>query len=162
MTTISLIAALDERNGLGLNNQLLCYLPADLQHFKQLTMNKPIIMGRHTYNSIGRPLPGRTNIVLSRTLDVIDGVMVYKSLAQALAAHQVSEVMIIGGAQLYSEAIAMAERLYITHINHHFTADAFFPEIKPTLWQCIDNQHRIADEKNQYDMRFATYERPRY
>lgn len=159
MTIISLIAALDKSNGIGLDNQLLCHLPADLQHFKNTTMNKPIIMGRHTYNSIGRPLPGRTNIVLSNTTTAIDGVTIFTSLAQALADQHVPEIMIIGGAQLFNEAISLAHRLYITRINHHFKADVFFPEIKPSLWLCNNEQYRPSDEKNQYDMSFLTYER---
>lgn len=159
MTRISLIAALDESNGLGIDNQLLCHLPADLQHFKNITMNKPIIMGRHTYNSIGRPLPGRTNIVLSHAVDTIEGVTIYKSLKQALALQQVDEIMIIGGAQLFNEAITLAHRLYITHIHHQFKADVFFPKIEQALWLCTDKKLRVHDEKNPYNMTFATYER---
>lgn len=105
MTTISLIAAIDESGGLGINNQLLCHLPADLQHFKSITMGKPIIMGRKTFDSIGKPLPGRLNIVLSRSLSFIDGVHVLDSLEKAIeytAGHD--EIMIIGGAVLFNDA----------------------------------------------------------
>lgn len=100
MSLISLIAAIDETGGLGINNQLLCYLPADLQHFKSITMGKPIIMGRKTYESIGKPLPGRLNIVISQSIQSIPGVVVVDSLGQAIKeTADASEVMIIGGSR---------------------------------------------------------------
>ncbi|EHL30763.1 hypothetical protein LDG_7191 [Legionella drancourtii LLAP12] len=107
MTIISLIAAIDEAGGLGFNNQLLCHLPADLQHFKAITMGKPVIMGRKTFDSIGKPLPGRVNIVLSRHSEVsIKDVLVFNSLGQALTEVQhYPEIMIIGGEQLFATAM---------------------------------------------------------
>lgn len=160
MTIISLIAAVDESGGLGINNQLLCHLPADLQHFKSITMGKPIIMGRKTFISIGKPLPGRLNIVLSRSLSLIDGVHVLDSLEKAIeytAEHR--EIMIIGGAELFNDAIDKASSLYITHIHHQFTADVFFPKIDESVWHCRNEQFRHQDEKNRYDMTFCFYER---
>ncbi|MFJ1269745.1 dihydrofolate reductase [Legionella lytica] len=160
MTIISLIAALDEADGIGINNQLLCHLPADLQHFKTITMGKPIIMGRKTYESIGRPLPGRLNIVLTRSSLSIEGVEVFHSLEKALVeTKNYSEVMIIGGEQLFKDALSKATRLYLTRIHHQFTADVFFPNIDENLWVCIDEAFRQHDEKNQYDMSFYIYER---
>ncbi len=160
MTRISLIAAIDEAGGLGINNQLLCHLPADLHHFKTVTMNKPIIMGRKTFASIGRPLPGRQNIVLSRSLASIDGVHIVDSLDKAIeyTAGQ-SEIMIIGGAELFNAAIDKAALLYITHIHHQFAADVFFPPIDSSIWHCQNQQFRPQDEKNAYDMTFCIYER---
>ncbi|RUR16225.1 dihydrofolate reductase [Legionella sp. km535] len=160
MSIISLIAAVDERGGLGCNNQLLCHLPADLQYFKQTTMGKPIIMGRKTFESIGRPLPGRKNIVLSHSLISIDGVTVLDSLARAISSTaEENEVMIIGGANLFSLAIDIADRIYLTRIHHSFAADVFFPEINEEVWGCRKSGFRERDEKNQYDMTFLVYER---
>jgi dihydrofolate reductase len=159
MTIISLIAALDEASGIGINNQLLCHLPADLQHFKTITMGKPIIMGRKTYESIGRPLPGRLNIVLSNSCSAIEGVVVVNSLAKALAeTKDIAEVMIIGGEQLFKDALPIANRLYITRIHHQFHADVFFPNIDANRWTCVDEVFRQHDEKNPYDMSFSIYE----
>ena len=160
MTIISLIAALDEAGGIGIDNQLLCHLPADLQHFKTITMGKPIIMGRKTYESIGRPLPGRLNIVLSNSCSVIEGVVVVNSLEKALAETKDSlEVMIIGGEQLFKDSMVIANRLYITRIHHQFIADVFFPSIDEQLWECTNDTFRQQDEKNKYDMSFYIYER---
>lgn len=160
MPIISFIAAVDEHRGLGKNNQLLCHLPADLAHFKQVTMGKPIIMGRKTFASIGRPLPGRLNIVLSRTESVIPGVVTVSSLPEALK--QVSEfpeAMIIGGAELFEQALPLASRLYLTVIHHCFDADVFFPFLDEDEWSCLEALPRQADEKNQYDLTFYYYER---
>ncbi|HAU1152253.1 TPA: dihydrofolate reductase [Legionella pneumophila] len=160
MSLISLIAAIDEKGGLGINNQLLCYLPADLLHFKSITMGKPVIMGRKTYESIGKPLPGRLNIVISQMIQSIPGVIVVNSLGQAIEeTADAQEVMIIGGARIYSQAISMANRLYITRIHHRFKADVFFPKINELEWDCRSKEFRQHDEKNQYDMTFCLYER---
>ncbi|CAM4506441.1 MAG: Dihydrofolate reductase [Legionella sp.] len=160
MTIISLIAALDAAGGIGINNQLLCHLPADLQHFKTITMGKPIIMGRKTYESIGRPLPGRLNIVLSNSCSAIEGVIVVNSLEKALAeTKDIPEVMIIGGEQLFKDTMAIANRLYITRIHRQFIADVFFPNIDESLWTRTSNVFREHDEKNKYDMSFNIYER---
>ncbi|AMP88471.1 dihydrofolate reductase [Legionella pneumophila] len=160
MSLISLIAAIDEAGGLGINNQLLCYLPADLQHFKFITMGKPVIMGRKTYESIGKPLPGRLNIVISQMIQSIPGVIVVNSLGQAIEeTADAREVMIIGGARIYSQAISMANRLYITRIHHRFMADVFFPKINELEWDCRSKEFQQHDEKNQYDMTFCLYER---
>jgi dihydrofolate reductase len=160
MAVISLIAALDEANGLGINNQLLTHLPADLHYFKNITMGKPIIMGRKTYESIGRPLPGRHNIILSQSLNSIAGISVVSSLNKALElAGDVPEIIIIGGAQIFAESMSHVTRLYITRIHHTFTSDVFFPKINEAIWRCVNKQFRSCDEKNPYDMTFYTYER---
>lgn len=160
MSQISLIAVIDEAGGLGRNNQLLVHSPADLQYFKSVTLGKPIVMGHGTYQSIGRPLPGRTNIVLSRTEMSIPNVTVVGSLEQAFASVSTApEIMIIGGAQLYRQTIHLASSLYITHIHHQFKADVFFPEIDKTLWMCVQQTFRAHDESNPYDMTFCLYKR---
>lgn len=159
MSIISLIAAIDEQGGIGFNNQLLTHLPADLKYFKTVTMGKPIIMGRRTYESIGRPLPGRKNIVLSRTLAEHAELTIVSELQQAITLTQNEpEIMIIGGGQLFSEALALASRLYITKIHHQFPADVFFPMIDEQLWQCRSETKLERDEQNPYDLSFLIYE----
>ncbi len=160
MSIISLIAAIDESGGLGINNQLLCHLPADLQHFKHITMGKTIIMGRKTYESIGKPLPGRLNIVLTRSSSSIPGVTCLDSLEKALSlTAKEHEIMIIGGAHLFSTSLSIAQRMYITRIHHQFDADVFFPEINELEWHCQNTEFRQHDEKNKFDMTFINYER---
>jgi dihydrofolate reductase len=160
MPTISLIAAVDENNGLGLNKQLLCHLPADLQHFKNLTMAKPIVMGRKTFESIGKVLPGRINIVLSRSCLAIEGAVVLDSLAKAIDDYNsVDELFIIGGADIFYQSMALASHLYLTRIHHHFEADVFFPNIDTSLWACGHQEFRPHDEKNAYDMTFFRYDK---
>lgn len=160
MALISLIAAMDEERGLGKNNQLLCHLPADLSHFKTITMGKPIIMGRKTFDSIGKPLPGRLNIVLSSAPKTQVGVEWVESLPQALAlAGEAPEVMIIGGATLFHQSLALACRMYLTLIHGRFAADVFFPQIKPEDWHCSAMLEYLHDEKNAYDLSFYQYER---
>lgn len=158
---ISLVVAVDEAHGIGKNNELLCHLPADLQHFKRLTMGKPLIMGRKTYESIGRPLPGRRNIVLSRSSFSYPGVEVVSSLEQALAliasTSSAQEVMIIGGAQVYKQALGCAHQIYLTRIHHQFDADTFFPEIDPDQWQAELMAEHPKDVAHAYAMSFYCY-----
>lgn len=153
MKIISLVVAMDESRGIGKNNQLLCHLPADLKYFKQLTLGKPIIMGRKTYDSIGKPLPGRANIVISHQQLNIDGVKCVHSLEDALAFVQNEpEVMIIGGGQIFKQAIPYANRIYLTIIHHEFNADIFFPEFDEHIWACHSKSFRPSDEKNAFDV----------
>lgn len=160
MGIISLIAAVDKKNGLGKDNQLLCHLPADLRHFKEITMGKPIIMGRKTYESIGKPLPGRLNIVLSQQALSIAGVDVVNNLTKALhQAQEAPEIMIIGGATLFAQALPSAVRIYLTRIHHQFAADVFFPKLGQSIWCCEEELFREHDDKNPYDMTFYRYER---
>jgi len=157
---ISLIAAIDEKQGLGKENHLLCHLPADLKHFKELTIGKPIVMGRKTYDSIGKPLPGRQNIVLSRYKSSIEGVTIIRALQDALQfLSDASEIMIIGGANLFEQTMPMAHRIYLTRIHHTFDADTFFPILDETIWYCQESIFRSKDEKNAYDMTFCRYDR---
>lgn len=160
MSIISLIAAVDESWGLGKDNRLLCHLPADLKHFKTLTMGKPIIMGKNTYDSIGKPLPGRFNIVLSRHAAAIEDVQVVDSLAKAFSlVKEAPEVMVIGGASIYEQALPLASRIYLTLIHHQFAADVFFPSLDREVWHCKEANFRKSDDKNPYDITFCLYER---
>ncbi len=160
MTLISLIVAVDERLGIGKENKLLCHLPADLKHFKQMTLGKPIVMGRKTFESIGKALPGRINIVLSHQNLLIEGVTVVKSLEQAIElVKDEPEIMIIGGSHVFEEALTKAQRIYLTLIHHVFDADVFFPDIDLAVWELTKEYDLPRDEKNEYDMTFRHYER---
>ncbi|STX27733.1 dihydrofolate reductase FolA [Legionella beliardensis] len=160
MPQFSLIAAVDENYGLGNNNQLLCHLPADLKHFKQITMGKPIIMGKKTYQSIGKPLPGRRNIVLTTQPGQIEGVELACSMQNALElVNESPEVMVIGGAVVFEQFLPLASQIYLTLIHHQFKADVYFPRLDHTVWHCIHSQYRTRDEKNLYDMTFYQYVR---
>jgi len=160
MRNISLIAAVDKQFGLGKDNQLLCHLPADLQYFKQSTLGKPIIMGRKTYASIGRPLPKRQNIVLSKQLGQSDGIEIAATLEEALQlAGTAPEIMIIGGASIYEQALPFANTLYLTHIEHAFNADVFFPSIDWSQWTRVRQDFRPRDEANCHDLIFCQYNR---
>jgi dihydrofolate reductase len=157
---LSLVVVVDEAWGIGRDNQLLCHLPADLQYFKKLTMGKPVLMGRKTFDSIGHPLKGRENIVLTHQPLHIEGVHCVDSLAQALTdLNVVSEVMVIGGAGVFQQTLALASDIYLTRIHHQFTADTFFPALNLTEWQEeILGEHEV-DEKNAYAMTFYHYTR---
>lgn len=159
MSIISLVAAVDEKYGLGKNGQLLCHLPADLKHFKQITIGKPIIMGRKTFESIGRPLPERQNIVLSRKQHAIEGVQVVNSLEEALNHTDAApEVMMIGGATLFAQILPFATRVYLTIIHHQFDADTFFPEpLDLNRWRRKKIGYHPQDEQNPYAMTFYYY-----
>lgn len=160
MTKISLIAAIDENRGLGKNNQLLCHLPADLAHFKQLTIGKPIIMGRRTFDSIGKPLPGRTNIVLSHKQLSIEGVKVVPSLKAGIdEVCDAAEIMVIGGSAVFEEALPLAQRIYLTIIHHQFDADVFFPKFDETQWVRTVIDSKMPDAKNVYRMTFCQFDR---
>lgn len=159
MTVVSLVAAVDLNLGLGNHKQLLCHLPADLKYFKELTWGKPIIMGRKTFESIGRALPGRRNIILSHQSHHDPRVEYVDSLSKAL--HLVAdapEAMVIGGAQVFGEAMPLAQYIYLTQIQHAFEADVFFPKMDDK-WQCTAKTYRPADEKNPYDIYFCQYEK---
>lgn len=156
---ISLIAVVDEQMGLGKNNALLCHLPADLQHFKQLTLGKTIIMGRRTFESIGKALPGRQNIVLSHHDLNVENVTTVSSLSDALIySKQDSEVMIIGGANVYAQAITIVQRIYLTVIHHVFDADVYFPSWDKANWICTSEENHPHDDRNLYDMTFYQYD----
>ena len=157
---LSLIAAMDRNRLIGNNNQLPWHLPADLAHFKQVTMGKSIVMGRKTYESIGRPLPGRTNIVLSRQGFEAEGVVNVSSICEATALTVTEdEIMVIGGGTIYQSLIDVVDRMYITYVDGEFSGDAWFPDFDETQWVIGSEETVCADENNQYDCRFVTYDR---
>lgn len=158
-TIISLIAVVDQQSGLGKNNGLLCYLPADLRRFKQITLGKPIIMGRKTYESIGKPLPNRKNIIVSRQALNIPSVTVCSSIEEALnKALPTEEIMVIGGSEIFKLAMPLADKIYLTRIDHTFDADVFFPKMNED-WQCISEGFHPADKENLYALWFCEYRR---
>ena len=160
MSRIHLIVAIDENRGIGKQNQLLCHLPADLKHFKTMTLGKPVIMGRKTFESIGKPLPGRVNIVLSKQVLSIEGVTVVHSLEEALhLTKNADEVMIIGGAKIFEEALPLADGVYLTLIHHTFVADVFFPPLDEGTWNPDALGFLLQDDDNKYAMTFYYYER---
>jgi dihydrofolate reductase len=158
---ISIIAAMARNRIIGINNTLPWHLPADLQHFKQVTMGKPVIMGRKTYESIGRPLPGRSNIIISQNRDfTAEGCQVVHSIDEAfveLAHHD--EVMVIGGASFYAQVLPYANRLYLTIIDEDFDGDAEFPTYNADEWQEVEHIEGVLDAKNPHPHYFITLER---
>jgi len=155
---ISLIVAMDKNRTIGKQNQLPWHLPADLRHFKTITMGKPIVMGRKTYDSIGKPLPGRRNIVISRQKNlVLEGCDVFSSLEAAIdALRSEDEIMIIGGATIFTEALPLAQKMYLTLIDTEVDGDTFFPAWDEETWREIANEVHEADEKNSYRYKFVT------
>ncbi|MGR5232290.1 type 3 dihydrofolate reductase [Vibrio rotiferianus] len=157
---ISMIAAMADNRIIGKDNQMPWHLPADFAWFKRCTMGKPVVMGRKTYESIGRPLPGRLNIVISRDASLsIEGVTTVTSIEQALeVAGEVEEVMIIGGGAIYSACLPMANKLYVTHIEAEVDGDTQFPDWGSEFKETYSEAYQ-ADEKNAYNMRFTIREK---
>ncbi|KHT45615.1 type 3 dihydrofolate reductase [Vibrio sinaloensis] len=157
---ISMIAAMANDRIIGKDNQMPWHLPADFAWFKRCTMGKPVVMGRKTYDSIGRPLPGRENIVISRDASLtIDGVTTVTSIDDALkAAGDVDEVMIIGGGAIYAACLPLANKLYVTHIDACVDGDTQFPDWGNEFEECYSEAF-TADEKNAYNMRFVVLEK---
>ena len=158
---ISLIAAMGKGRVIGIENRLPWRLPADMKHFRALTLGKTVLMGRKTFDSIGKPLAGRTNIVVSQDPDFHpEGVTVARSIAEALPAGETTgEIMVIGGASFYAQLLPRAQRLYITEIHHDFPGDAYFPAWPPEEWQEIARDDHAADADNLYPYSFVTLAR---
>lgn len=159
---ITIVVAMGLKNEIGANNQLLWHLPKDLKHFKEITSGHPIIMGRKTYESIGKPLPNRTNIVVSTKKDWFEeGILIVGSLKEAIkfAKKMDEEIFIIGGGNIYEQTIDLAEKLEVTQVNAELKADIFFPKINPKIWNKTNEVSHEKDEKNEYDFSFQTYER---
>lgn len=161
MNKLTIIVAISENNAIGKNNQLLWHLPADLKHFKEITTGHTIIMGRKTYDSIGKPLPNRRSIVITRSANlIIEGVEVVTSLAKAIElCRQDDEAFIIGGAEIYQQALPYATHIHLTRVHQNYEADAFFPVLNPTTWKEINSISYPADEKNNVAYTFSTLER---
>ncbi|TLS77402.1 type 3 dihydrofolate reductase [Mariprofundus erugo] len=158
---ISLIWAMDRNRLIGRQNSLPWHLPADMAWFRRQTMGKPVLMGRKTYESIGRALPGRTNLILSRQQGLhIAGCTVADNLAAALASVAGSEeLMVMGGAEIYSLLLPHADRLYITEVDAACEGDAWFPEFDRTAWQVVHHESHPADASNIYPYTFTVLER---
>lgn len=160
---VSLIAAVGERSVIGTDGGLPWRLPADMKHFRRTTMGKPVVLGRTTYESIGKPLKGRTNIVVTRDPDYrAEGCVVVHDIESALRAAQTTgadEVMVAGGASLYRALLPRADRLYLTRVRADVKGDTFFPDIDFAQWTQIERTDRAATEKNPIDMSFITFDR---
>ena len=164
---LSMIVAQSQNRVIGRDNKLPWYLPGDLKYFKQATMGKSVIMGRKTYESIGKPLPGRLNIVVTRDESYkLEGAKVVFSLHEAidLAESQAvidgaEEAMVIGGEQIYAQALELSERLYVTQVHAQVEGDAYFPEFDLNAWQELGREDFSAEGPNPYDYSFVVFER---
>jgi dihydrofolate reductase len=155
------IVAMSENRVIGKNNQLPWHLPADLKHFKTITMGKPILMGRKTFESIGRPLPGRCNVIITRDEAFqAPGCVVANSIATALASvSDNDEVFVIGGAALFQQMLPIIKRLYLTVIHHPFDGDTFFPDIHDAEWNEVARENHQPNVENPYAYSFITLDR---
>ncbi len=159
---ITIIAAIAKNNALGKDNDLIWHLPADLKRFKKVTSGHHILMGRNTFESIGKPLPNRTSVIITRNQDYFkDGCLIANSIEEALEISKGDDTFIIGGAQIYQQAIekGLVDKLDITIVHHDFEADVFFPEIDMNVWKKVSREDFKADEKNKYDYSFVSYKR---
>ncbi len=160
---IKILVAFDENRVIGKNNALIWHLPADLQRFKTLTTGHVIIMGRKTYESIGRPLPNRTTIAITRqeTFNP-EGILVSHSLEEAiLKAKSISreDIYIVGGAEIYQMSLAVADQILVTQLHDIFDGDTYFPEIPLDTWEIVTREKGITDEKNKFQYSFLTYQK---
>ncbi|MDB5030730.1 dihydrofolate reductase [Mucilaginibacter sp.] len=157
---VSIVVAISENHAIGKDNKLLWHLPKDLKHFKEITTGGTVIMGRKTYDSVGRPLPNRRNIIITRQLITIEGCEVANSIDAALAlCKDEAEVFIVGGAEIYKQAMHLTDKIYLTIVHADFEADTYFPEIKAAIWKETDRQDHEPDEKNALPYSFITLER---
>ncbi|WAK02204.1 dihydrofolate reductase [Methylobacter sp. YRD-M1] len=159
---ISLIVAMASNRVIGINNQLPWHLSADLKRFRQITMGSPILMGRKTYESIGRPLPGRTNVIISRDPDYKqEGCLVFNDIETAIEScgQKFQEIFVIGGSELYKSMLPMADTLYVTLINKEFSGDAFFPELDTRHWAEVSREDIDNDPDAGFSYSFIKYEK---
>lgn len=159
---ISFIVAMDKNHIIGKDNQLPWHLPADLAFFKRVTMSHPIIMGRKTHESIGRSLPGRENIILTRDPSyTADGCFIIHSVDEIKAIEQTKneELFVIGGAEIFKETFKIADRLYITLIDEEFEGDTYFPDFDHKDWTVVSKEKGLKDEKNPYNYYFVIYDK---
>jgi dihydrofolate reductase len=158
---LTIVVAMDARRGIGIDNKLPWHLPEDLAHFKRVTLGRPIIMGRKTFDSIGRPLPGRRNIVVTRNADWRhEGVEVAHSLQEAVALAGIGSASIIGGAQIFAEALEVADRMIVTHIDKQYACDTFFPEIDTARWTAVASEQQRSEAEG-VEFSFVTYDKVR-
>jgi dihydrofolate reductase len=157
---MEIVVAMTSNHVIGQNGDMPWHLPADLVHFKELTSGHAIIMGRRTWESIGKPLPNRLNIVVTRQENYAAGnVTVVHSLEDGIVAAGTKRIFLIGGGEMYKEALPIASQMHITRIDALIEGDTKFPEIDESIWKCKSRVNRSADEKNQYDLVFETWER---
>lgn len=157
---ISIIVATDNKGGIGKDNQLLWHLPNDLKRFKFITNNHVIIMGRKTFESIGRVLPNRTNVVITRNKDLVfDGCVMCSSLEQAIEKYANEDVFVIGGGEIYKQAMAIADRVYLTKVDTELEADTHFQELSEKDWEVTLLEKHSTDEKHPYNYTFINYQR---
>ena len=157
---VSVIVAVAENGVIGDKNTLLWHISEDLRNFKRVTSGHPVIMGRKTFDSLGRPLPNRTNVVITRQDITIEGCEVVHSLDEALALFPAEdEVFVIGGAQIYAEALPRADRFYLTRVHRAYEGDTSFPEWNQNEWQTIESEHFERGEKYEYPFTIEIYER---
>jgi dihydrofolate reductase len=160
---ISFIVAVSENNVIGKDNKLPWHLPADMKYFKNKTWAMPVVMGRKTFEALGKPLEGRTNIVITRQTNwKSDGVEIVHTIDQAIVSatkQDAKEIFIIGGAEIFQAAMPSADKIYLTLIHNNFEGDAFFPDINPEQWELKSNLDCKADEKNAYAHSFQVWER---
>lgn len=160
MNKLSIIVAMAKNRTIGMKNTLPWRCPEDMKHFKALTMGHHIIMGRKTYDSIGRPLPGRTTVVVTRDRSLkIEGCLIANSLDEAIAACADDEIFVVGGAEIYAQALPLADTLYITEIQQDVEGDAHFPEFENADWQETAREKRSQTEPQPLEYHFVTYRR---
>lgn len=158
--SISFIFAMDRNRAIGVNNTLPWHLPGDLKFFKSVTMGHPILMGRKTYESIGKPLPGRRNIILTQNLEFqAEGCEIVHSVQKATEAFRDQELFVIGGAEIFRLFAQAVDRMYITFIEHEFEADTFMTELDLSDWTLISSEQGERNEKNPYEYYFRIYQR---
>jgi dihydrofolate reductase len=156
----SIIVAIAKNNAIGKDNKLLWHLPNDLKHFKDVTTGHTVIMGRKTFESVGKPLPKRRNIVVTRQAISIEGCEVVASIEEALAlCADEEEVFIVGGAEIYKQSIPLTDRIYLTKVDQDFDGDTFFPELNATEWKETERENFEPDDKNRLKYSFLTLER---
>ncbi len=156
--SISLIWAMGSRREIGRSNTLPWRLPADLDRAKNITMGHVLLMGRQTYESIGRPLPGRTNVIITRDpLYARDGCEIAHSVEEALERYRDRDIYVFGGSDIYRQTIDLADRLYITRVEGDFEADTFFPEYDESDWELVEQVAGTVDERNKHPHRFEVY-----
>jgi dihydrofolate reductase len=161
MSSLSIIVAMAKNRTIGINNTLPWRIPDDLKHFRKLTMGHHMVMGRKTFESIGKPLPGRTTVVVTRDRNLkIDGCIVAHSLTEALAACASDpEVFVVGGADIYAQALDLADTLYVTEIQQEVTGDARFPEFDRTQWRETSREKRSQETPQPLEYHFVEYQR---
>ena len=158
---VSLIVAMARNRVIGINNTLPWHLPADLKHFKALTMGHHIVMGRKTYESIGKPLPGRTSVVITRNRELkIDGCVMSRSLQEAIAAcGSDEEIFIVGGAEIFEQALSLTDTLYVTEIQQDIAGDTHFPVFDKKLWREVSREQHSQEIPQPLEYHFVTYQR---